>query len=115
MKNNLLNLIVTACIAAAAYFGLYQGHEQSLNMLKFYVWLVAPFMLMVLLGAGFLTTAQRADARKKMGWAVVRHTRNIVSFSASFALASFGHFATGAVLSVATICGMAVTMIIEKE
>ncbi len=115
MKNNLLNLIVTACIAAAAYFGLYQGHEQSLNMLKFYVWLVAPFMLMALLGAGFLTSAQREDARKKMGWAVIRHTRNIVYFSASFALASFGHFVTGAVLVIATLCGMAVVGIIEKE
>jgi hypothetical protein len=117
MKNNLINLIVTACIAAAAYFGLYQGHEQALNILKFYVWLVAPFVLTVLLGAGFLTSAQRADARKgrRLSWDVVRYTRDIVSFSAAFALVSYGHFVTGAVLFMVTICGMAVVVMTEKE
>lgn len=114
MKNSLNNLVFTALVAAAAYFGLYEGHEQALNMLKFYVWIVTPVMFLALLGAGMMSTAERTKARENIAWAPIRFIGNGVSFGAAFALASYGHFVTAAAMFLATVCGLAMISILKK-
>ncbi len=115
MKNNLLNIARIAVFSAFAYYGLYVGSESALNILKFYIWVICPFMVLALFGADMLTTAQRADARNKLVWAPIRFTHTVVGFFVVFALAGQGHFATAVALFATTLCGMAVTMIIKKE
>ena len=114
MKNNLINLITTALVAAAAYFGLYEGHEQALNMLKFCVWIVTPFMVLALLGTGMMSAAERTKACENIAWAPIRFVGNGVSFGAAFALASYGHFVTAAAMFLATVCGLAIVSILKK-
>ncbi len=115
MKNSLINLTITALVAAAAYFGLYEGHEQALNMLKFYVWIVTPIAVLGLLGTGMMSTAERAAARKNIAWAPLRFISNGVSFGVAFALASYGHFVTAAAMFLATVCGLAAISVLKKE
>ncbi len=114
MKNNLISPIMTALIAAAAYFGLYEGHEQALNMLKFCVWIVAPIMVLGLLGTGMMSTVERAAARENIAWAPIRFIGNGVSFGVAFALASYGHFVTASAMFLATVCGLAIVSILKK-
>lgn len=115
MKNSLINLTITALFAAAAYFGLYEGHEQALNMLKFCVWIVTPIMFLALLGAGVMSTAERTKARENIAWAPLRFVSDGVSFGTAFALAAYGHFVTAAVMFLATVCGLAVVSTLKKE
>ncbi len=114
MKNNLLNIARIVLFSAFAYYGLYVGSEPAMNILKFYIWVVCPFMVLALIGAASLTTAQRADARNKLVLAPIRLTHTVVGFFVVFALAGQGHFATALALIVTTLCAMATTIIIKQ-
>jgi hypothetical protein len=114
VKNSLIKLTITALVAAAAYFGLYEGHEQALNMLKFYVWITTPIMFLALLGVGMMSTAERTKARENITWAPIRFIGNGVSFGVAFALASYGHVATAAAMFLATVCGLAAISVLKK-
>lgn len=99
MKSTPLALLSTALVACAAYFGYVENVEWALNLLKFYVWVVClPFMLLVLVGVGPMTKAQREEAAKKMTPTFVYSLTTVTLLCVVGTMVAYGSFFTAAAL-----------------